>query len=55
MNVRDIKTSEGRIQLATHHPSGRQLLIPSPLQTVVPNESIVNLQMVQSDDVEVVR
>ena len=27
------QTSEGRIQLTTHHPSGRQLPIPSPFQT----------------------
>ena len=27
------QTSEGRTQLTTHHPSGRQLLNPSPLQT----------------------
>ena len=33
-NVRERhQTSEGRIQLTTHHPSGRQLLNPSPLQT----------------------
>ena len=33
MSVSDIKTSEGRNQLTTQHPSGRQLLIPRPLQT----------------------
>ena len=27
------QTNEGRTQLTTHHPSGRQLLTPSPLQT----------------------
>ena len=40
MSVSDIKTSEGRNQLTTQHPSGRQLLIPSPLQT--DEERIVN-------------
>ena len=33
MSVSDSKTSVGRNQLTTQHPSGRQLLIPSPLQT----------------------
>ena len=28
-----IKPAEERIQLTTHHPSGRQLPIPGPLQS----------------------